>query len=154
MKKIIRLTESDLTKLVKRVVNEITQDDFTRKFNNPESKRGSGELVKIVSRFDDGDVILKGIMGQHEDGRPWFMPIEDGVDFPFNIRMSQDSLTNFIHKYNKLAREERKLPIESSSNYLDDTSSIKMDANWNEDGIMIGALSPFVLGRGTKIIKI
>ena len=51
MKKIVRLTENDLTRIVKRVLNEGKENEFCKKF--PNSVYGEGESTDMSNSSDN-----------------------------------------------------------------------------------------------------
>jgi len=55
MKKIVRLTESDLVRIVKRVINEETTDTSKQKIDNIKLKYGHEYFFKVFSK--DGKII-------------------------------------------------------------------------------------------------
>jgi hypothetical protein len=122
MKKIIRLTESDLTRIIRRVINETTEIDeffnpFKRKKNDDEHyikvKRWMGKTnVKLISRLEPKDVngVVNFTIDEMEDngrresvgefrlnytGRKTAKELQNG----HILQISDDEQTRLLNKY-------------------------------------------------------
>jgi hypothetical protein len=122
MKKIIRLTESDLTRIIRRVINETTEIDeffnpFKRKKNDDEHyikvKRWMGKTnVKLISRLEPKEVngVVNFTIDEMEDngrresvgefrlnytGRKTAKELQNG----HILQISDDEQTRLLNKY-------------------------------------------------------
>jgi len=122
MKKIIRLTESDLTRIIRRMINETTEIDeffnpFKRKKNDDEHyikvKRWMGKTnVKLISRLEPKDVngVVNFTIDEMEDngrresvgefrlnytGRKTAKELQNG----HILQISDDEQTRLLNKY-------------------------------------------------------
>jgi hypothetical protein len=159
MGKVIRLTESNLIKLVKKLINEIDQDQFTKKFNQPDVERPrSGELVKMVTPYRDGNITFNGILVNNEEGLPLFIPLENGLDIDQGIRdtfriQGWDSLSKLNKQYNEWAITERKLEFTDLNNNMPDRDVTIFDPkNYYESGICLKGLHMWC-NNNTKVVK-
>ena len=69
MRKVVRLTESDLVRIVKKVIRESEDDyddDYTRErsFKDKKFKHNKSVLEKTIERFDNVEKIIKVLGGE------------------------------------------------------------------------------------------
>jgi hypothetical protein len=73
MKRIIKLTESDLARIVRRVIRE--------KFDYGNSGNSDLQMIKITHPIFGGYATYYGHLYQNRDGLSFFIPLKDGFEF-------------------------------------------------------------------------
>jgi hypothetical protein len=116
MKKVIRLTESDLTRLVKRIIKEEAE-----------------ERVRITVSFRWGDLIYIGQLGRKPNrDLYYFKPEEDGFEIIFDGNIDD-----------RIARIEKQRFDSLVGKYLDvdyEGGSIQLGREGNSGGMFIAGL--------------
>lgn len=110
MKKKIRLTESELTRLIKRLVNEVSQKDFD------EMGEQEGEMIRISFPLEHCVVRMEGFMVKGDMGYS-FMPMENG--FSYGDCGGPKSMLRHIPKLERVFNNliGKKLAIDSGRKY-------------------------------------
>jgi hypothetical protein len=116
MKKVIRLTESDLTRLVKRIIKEEAE-----------------ERVRITVSFRWGDLVYIGQLGRKPNrDLYYFKPEEDGFEIIFDGNIDD-----------RIARIEKQRFDSLVGKYLDvdyEGGSIQLGREGNSGGMFIAGL--------------
>lgn len=110
MKKLIKLNETDLIRLVKKLISEVSQKDFDE-MGEPEA-----EMIRISFPLEHCMVRMKGFMMKGEKHHV-FIPMEDGFDY--DNCGGPKSLLRHIPKVEKTFNSliGKKLPIDSGRRY-------------------------------------
>ena len=129
MKRIVRLTESDLTRIVRRVISE--------KFNYGNSGNSDLQMIKIIQPIYNGYATYFGHLYQNKDGVSFFIPLKDGFEYKPKSKNQEDrswEVERLEKDFNKLVG--KKLMINS-----DYGNSIKFEEELPQiyiDGLMNG----------------
>ena len=123
MKKIIRLTERDLTRIVKRTINEMESDDYKdRSMYSPYYGEGDDEEW---GETDEGEEELQDLIEEARD----FLENECGYDLHDINLMSEEDIIDVLYEEEneELAEEIADLLYQEGFADFDDMPSYKID---------------------------
>ena len=123
MKKIIRLTERDLTRIVKRTINEMESDDYKdRSMYSPYYGEGDDEEW---GETDEGEEELQDLIEEARD----FLENECDYDLHDINLMSEEDIVEALYDEgnDELAEEIEDLLNQEGFDDLDDMPSYKID---------------------------
>lgn len=81
MKKVIRLTESDLTRIVKRVINEQDMAEIDNEIEMMPEDADPGVLQRIIDKIEStGEDIEKFIARKRREGKRWINKLENNLE--------------------------------------------------------------------------
>jgi hypothetical protein len=123
MKKIIRLTESDLARIVKRTINEMESDDYKdRSMYSPYYGEGDDEEW---GETDEGEEELQDLIEEARD----FLENECDYDLHDINLMSEEDIVEALYDEgnDELAEEIEDLLNQEGFDDLDDMPSYKID---------------------------